>query len=285
MKLFPVIAENFKLDGGACFGVVPKTVWEKYVRADENNMIPLRSRCLLADTGDRRILVDVGMGNKQSEKFFSYYHLFGDHSLEKSLAQYGYTAGQITDVILTHLHFDHVGGAVKWARDGKTPELTFPNATYYCTKTQWDTAMQPNAREKASYFEENLVPLYDSGHLEFIHEEGSFADGVFLEIKNGHTSGQIVPLFDHKGRKVVFMADFIAAVGNIPLAYIPSFDIDPVLSMKEKEEFLNRAVGDNYVLFFEHDYDNECCTVAHTSKGVRAKDIFTLSQLAQEHKE
>lgn len=279
MKLFPVIAENFKMDGGACFGVVPKTIWEKYVQADENNMIPLASRCLLADTGDRRILADVGMGDKQSEKFFSFYHLFGNDSLEKSLAAHGYKPEDITDVILTHLHFDHVGGAVKWAEDGKTPVLTFPNATYYCSKLQWDTAMEPNPREKASYFMENLLPLYDSGHLEFIHEEGPFCEGVYLEIKNGHTLGQVVPIFDYKGRKVVFMADFIASVGNIPLPYIPSFDIDPVLSMEEKEEFLNRAVANNYVLFFEHDYDNECCTVKDTPKGVRAADIFTLDRL------
>ncbi len=276
MKLFSVIAENFKMDGGACFGVVPKTIWEKFVQADEKNMIPLASRCLLADTGKRRILVDVGMGDKQSEKFFSYYHLFGNDSLEKSLAIHGYRPEQITDVIITHLHFDHVGGAVKWAEDGKTPVLVFPNATYYCSKKQWDTAMQPNPREKASYFEENLLPLYNSGHLEFIHEEGSFCEGIYLEIKNGHTEGQLVPVFDHNGRKLVFMADFIASVGNIPLAYIPSFDIDPVLSMKEKEEFLNRAVEEQYVLFFEHDYDNECCTLTKTPKGIRAKDTFTL---------
>lgn len=268
------------MDGGACFGVVPKTIWEKYVKADENNMIPLASRCLLADTGDKKILVDVGMGNKQSEKFFSYYHLFGEDSLEKSLASHGYTPEDITDVILTHLHFDHVGGAVKWAEDGKTPLLTFPNATYYCSKKQWDTAMDPNPREKASYFSENLLPLYESGHLEFIHEEGPFCEGVFLEIKDGHTVGQIIPVFDYQGRKLAFMADFIASVGNIPLAYIPSFDIDPVLSMEEKREFLDRAVEQDYILFFEHDYDNECCTVEKTSKGVRARDIFRLEEAA-----
>ncbi len=276
MKCYPIIAENFKMDGGACFGVVPKTIWQKFVQADENNMIPLTSRCLLADTGSRRILVDVGMGNKQSEKFFSYYHLFGDHSLEKSLAMHGYKPEQITDVIITHLHFDHVGGAVKWDQDGKTPVLVFPEATYYCSKKQWNTAMQPNPREKASYFEENLLPLYDSGHLEFIHEEGLLCEGVYLEIKNGHTAGQIVPFFEYNGRKLVFMADFIASAGNIPLAYIPSFDIDPALSMKEKEEFLNRAVEEQYVLFFEHDYDNECCTVTKTPKGIRAKETFSL---------
>lgn len=279
MKLYPVVAENFKMDGGACFGVVPKSIWERYVKADENNMIPLASRCLLADTGDRRILVDVGMGDKQSEKFFSYYHLFGDDSLEGNLAAHGYKPEDITDVILTHLHFDHVGGAVKWAKDGTTPLLTFPNATYYCSKAQWDTAMDPNPREKASYFEENLLPMYKSGQLEFIHEDGSLFDGVYLEIKNGHTVGQIVPIFDYQGRKVAFMADFIASVGNIPLAYVPSFDIDPVLSMEEKKTFLNRAVEENYVLLFEHDYDNECCTVENTKKGIRAKDIFRLADL------
>ncbi len=259
--------------------MVPKTIWEKFVQADENNMIPLSSRCLLADTGERRILVDVGMGDKQSEKFFSYYHLFGDDSLEKSLATHHYKPEDITDVLLTHLHFDHVGGAVKWAADGKTPVLTFPNATYYCSKKQWDTAMEPNPREKASYFMENLLPMYESGQLEFIHEEGPFCEGVYLEIKNGHTEGQIIPLFDYNGRKLVFMADFIASVGNIPLAYIPSFDIDPVLSMKEKEAFLNRAADNGYVLFFEHDYDHECCTVEHTPKGVRAKEIFPFEKL------
>lgn len=279
MKLFPVIAENFKMDGGACFGVVPKAIWQKYVEADDSNLIPLASRCLLADTGERVILVDVGMGDKQSEKFFSHYHIFGDKRLEESLRDCGYSTEDITDVILTHLHFDHVGGAVKWASDEKTPELVFPNATYYCTKLQWDTAVDPNPREKASYFEENLMPLYDSGRLEFIHEAGEFCRGVDLEIKNGHTLGQLIPLFDIGGRKLVFMADFIASVANIPLAYVPSFDIDPVLSMEEKDEFLKRAVREDYILFFEHDYDNECCTVKNTPKGVRENEIFALAGL------
>jgi len=279
MKLFSVVPENFKLDGGACFGVVPKSIWEKYVKADENNLIPLSSRCLLADTGDRVILVDVGIGDKQSEKFFSYYYLFENIGLEKALANYGYTCEQVTDVILTHLHFDHVGGAVRWAKDGKTPELVFPNATYFCSKAQWDTAMQPNPREKASFFEENIKPIYDSGQLEFIHEEGELYEGVYLEIKNGHTEGLIIPVFDYKGRKVAFMGDFIAALGNIPLAYIPSFDIDPVLSMEEKKEFFQRALKDDYVLVFQHDYENECCTLKNTEKGARPDKIFKLSAL------
>lgn len=279
MKLFSVVPENFKLDGGACFGVVPKSIWEKYIKADENNLIPLSSRCLLADTGDRVILVDVGIGDKQSEKFFSYYYLFENIGLGKALANYGYTCEQVTDVILTHLHFDHVGGAVRWAKDGKTPELVFPNATYFCSKAQWDTAMQPNPREKASFFEENIKPIYDSGQLEFIHEEGELYEGVYLEIKNGHTEGLIIPVFDYKGRKVAFMGDFIAALGNIPLAYIPSFDIDPVLSMEEKKEFFQRALKDDYVLVFQHDYENECCTLKNTEKGARPDKIFKLSAL------
>ncbi len=283
MKLFPIVPENFKMDGGACFGVVPKAIWEKFAKADEHNLIPLASRCLLADTGEKVILVDTGMGNKQSDKFFGFYHLFDAAGLEHSLALHNYTPDQVTDVILTHLHFDHVGGAVKWSGDGKTPELVFPNATYYCSKAQWETAMEPNPREKASYFEENLLPLYESGHLEFIHDEGKFCHGVELEIKNGHSIGQIVPLFDVQGHTLAYMADFIAAVGNIPLPYIPSFDIDPVLSMQEKEEFLNRAVEKNYVLFFEHDYDNECCTLKHTPKGVRADKIFSLASFMSDH--
>lgn len=278
MKLFTVTPESFKMDGGACFGVVPRSIWEKYVKPDQNNMIPLSSRCMLADTGDRVILVDVGMGNKQSEKFFSYYFLFENIGLERALAQHGYTPGQVTDVILTHLHFDHCGGAVKWAEDGKTPQLVFPNATHYCSKAQWDTATQPNPREKASYFEENMIPIYESGRLEFIHEDGALCEGVYLEIKNGHTEGLIVPIFDYKDTKVVFMADFIAATYNIPLAYVPSFDINPVLSMEEKKEFLERAMKNGYVLVFQHDYDNECCTLKNTPKGVRHDKIFTLAE-------
>ncbi len=276
MKLFPIVAENFKIDGGACFGVVPKTIWERYIKADENNMIPLASRCLLADTGDKRILVDVGMGNKQSDKFFGFYHPFGDDTLKGNLAKYGYTPEDITDVILTHLHFDHVGGAVRWASDGKTPELVFPNANVYCTQSQWENALNANPREKASYFEENLLPLKESGRLHFIDQEGGFCPGVDLEIKHGHTVGQIVPIFTVQGKKLAYMADFIAAIGNIPLAYIPSFDMDPSLSMKEKEEFLNRAVKNDYTLMFEHDFENECCNLQVTPKGVREKEIFPL---------
>lgn len=279
MKLIPVVAEYFRMDGGACFGVVPKTIWSKHVASDENNLIPIASRCLLADTGDRLILVDTGMGNKQSEKFFGYYHVTGGNDLTQAIIHAGYRPEQVTDVILTHLHFDHVGGAVKWGTDGKTPELVFPRATYYCAREQWDWAMNPNPREKASYFEENFLPLYESGHLEFIDEGGAFCPGVDLEIKHGHTRGQIIPVFDYKDKKVAFMADFIASVLNIPLPYVPAFDIDPLTSMKEKDAFFRRIKGDDYVLFFQHDYANECCTIMETPKGIRANEVFTLASI------
>lgn len=279
MKLFPVTAEWWKMDGGACFGVVPKTIWSKYIQADENNLIPITSRCLLADTGDRVVLVDTGMGNKQSEKFFGYYHLFGGHSLKKSLADIGYSPEQITDVIITHLHFDHVGGALEWGPDGKTPQAVFPHATYHCTKTQYDWAMSPNPQEKASYFRENFVPLHENGQLNFVFEEGPLCQGINLEIKNGHTRGQIIPSFDYQGYKLYFMADFIASVPNIPINYLPAFDIDPLCSMQEKEVFLQRMMQENHILFFQHDFDNECCTLVHTPKGVRAGQTFTLDTI------
>ncbi len=279
MKLFPIIAEHFKMDGGACFGVVPKTIWQKFLPADENNLVKLSSRCLLVDTGSRVILVDTGMGNKQSEKYFSYFHRFGQEDMESSFRKYGYTFGQVTDVILTHLHFDHVGGAVKRGEQAGTFQPVFPNANYFVSKAQWDWAMDANPREKASYFPENYMPLFESGHLEFIHEEGQFCEGVQLEIKNGHTRGLIVPVIDYKGRKVVFAGDFIAQVHNLPLPYVPGFDVEPLVSMIEKEEFLERAVENDYVLCFQHDYYNECCSLERTAKGIRQKDIFTLADL------
>lgn len=281
MKLFPIITENFKMDGGACFGVVPKSVWNKQVVCDENNMINLTSRCLLIETDDRLILIDTGMGNKQSEKHYSYFHRFGGHSLEKAFAQAGYAFDQVTDVILTHLHMDHVGGAVKWADDGKTPLATFPSATYYCSKLQWDSALNPNPREKASYFPENYMSLYEEGRLEFIFEDMQIFRGIYLEIKSGHTLGQLIPIIDYKGNKLVFAADFIPLLFNIPLPYVPSYDVDPVRSMQEKEAFLQRAADDNYILILEHDYHHECCTVMHTPKGVRVKESFAFKDLDQ----
>ncbi|MBW6498827.1 MAG: MBL fold metallo-hydrolase [Bacteroidales bacterium] len=279
MKLFPILAEHFKMDGGACFGVVPKTIWQKFLPADENNLVKLSSRCLLADTGNRLILIDTGMGNKQSEKYFSFFHRFGEENLESSFRKFGYSFDQVTDVILTHLHFDHVGGAVKKGEQPDTFEAVFPNANYYVSKAQWDWAQDANPRESASYFPENYLPLFENGQLEFIHDEGPFCEGIFLEIKNGHTRGLIVPVIDYKGRKVVFTGDFIAQVHNLPLPYVPGFDVEPLVSMKEKEEFLERAVENNYVLCFQHDHFNECCNLVRTDKGIRQKDLFTLADL------
>lgn len=279
MKLVPIIPECFKLDGGACFGVVPKSIWSKHVPSDENNMVNITSRCLLVDTGERKILIDTGLGNKQSDKYFSYFYLFNRKGLEKALDENGYRVEDITDVIITHLHFDHVGGAVKWAEDGKTPVAVFPNATYFCSKSQWDAAQNPNPREKASFHKENYQSLYDEGRLEFIFENTSFCEGVEVEIKDGHTRGQIVPVITYKNRKVAFTADFIATVLNIPLPYVPSFDVDPVKSMEEKEEFLHRAVKEDYILVFEHDYYHECCTLEKTEKGIRAGNILSLQDI------
>ena len=279
MKLFPVVAEYFKMDGGACFGVVPKSLWSKQIEADERNMVPIASRCLLADTGDRLILVDAGMGNKQSEKFFSHYYAFGGQSLEAGFERLGYRFDQVTDVIITHLHFDHVGGVLRYAPDGKTPELVFPNANHYVTRAQWEWALNPNPREKASYFPENFLPLYESGHLEFITEEGNLFPGLDLMIRNGHSRGQLLPVFDYQGHKLLFTADFIASVLNIPLSWVPSFDIEPLVSMQEKEAFYQKALRDDYVLFFQHDFQNECCRLETTPKGVRAKEVFTLDSL------
>jgi glyoxylase-like metal-dependent hydrolase (beta-lactamase superfamily II) len=279
MKLVSIIPECFKMDGGACFGVVPKSLWSKHVISDENNLVSLSSRCLLVDTGDRRILIDTGLGNKQSDKYYSYFHLFQRIGLEKALQQNGYGTSSITDVILTHLHFDHAGGAVRWKDGTQEPEAVFPNATYYCSKAQWDAATNPNPREKASYFTENYMPLFDEGRLEFIHEDGPFSDEIDLEIKNGHTSGLIVPIISYKNRKIVFTADFIATQFNIPLAYVPSFDVEPLKSMEEKEEFLTRAAENDYILFFEHDCLHECCNLETTEKGIRAGKSFTLNAI------
>jgi glyoxylase-like metal-dependent hydrolase (beta-lactamase superfamily II) len=278
MKLIPIIPECFKMDGGACFGVVPKSIWSKHVPADENNMVNLSSRCLLVETEDRLILIDTGLGDKQSEKYYSHFSLFDRLGLEVALLKIGYKPEDVTDVILTHLHFDHVGGAIKWNRDVK-PVPVFPNATYYCSKAQWETANQPNPREKASYFPENYLSLFEEGRIEFLYEDGPLFDCIEIEIKNGHTLGLIVPIIKYKGHKIVFTADFIATMFNIPIAYVPAFDIDPVRSMIEKDEFLNRALTDNYVLFFEHDYYNECCTVEKTPKGIRPAKVFTIDQL------
>lgn len=278
IKLHVIYTEDFKLDGGAWFGVVPKTVWSKLYPPDEDNYIDICNRLLLIETGERRILIDSGIGNKQDEKFLSYFFIRGN-TLTKALSDKGFKPEDITDVILTHLHFDHAGGSVKYNSNRNILEPLFPNATYYCSFSQWEWAMHPNPREKTSYHKENYVPLYDQGKLEFIMKEGFFTDGISLLFMNGHTQGQVIPVIEYKGRKVVFMADFIAAVPNIPVPYVPSYDVQPLISLKEKSDFLEKAVSDNYILFFEHDPFHECCTVQKTVKKIIVKDIFKLADI------
>lgn len=282
MNLQAVIPENFKMDGGACFGVVPRSVWSKHVSPDENNMIRLSSRCLLISSDNRNILIDTGIGNKQSEKYYGYFGLFDRTGLKNALKHAGFKTSDITDVILTHLHFDHCGGAVEY-QDGELVPV-FQNAKYYCSKQQWDNAHDPNPREAAAYHPENYDPLFVSGCLELIENEGKLTDDIYLELKNGHTPGQIIPIIDTEMQKIVFTADFISQVFNIPLAYVPAYDTDPLLSMNEKRDFLNKAVENDYTLFFEHDYMNECCKLIQTEKGVRAGKIFNLSDIINREK-
>ncbi|MFC2114262.1 MBL fold metallo-hydrolase [Bacteroidota bacterium] len=281
MKLFTINTGYFKLDGGAMFGVVPKVIWQKTNPADENNLCSWAMRCLLIDTGDRRILIDNGMGDKQSHKFLSHYYLHGDDSLEKSLAKYGYTADDITDNILTHLHFDHAGGGIKKKENGEGFEPVFKNATYWVSKSHWDWALDPNGREKASFLDENLLPMQEYGQLKFIEKETELFPGIFLRIFNGHTEGQIIPVIDYEGRKLVYMADLLPSVGHIPLPYIMSYDTKPLVTLDEKDAFMKDAADNKYTFFFEHDYYTECCTVKHSERGVRHDQSFSLDQFVK----
>ena len=274
MKLYPVETGNFKLDGGAMFGAVPKSLWSKAYEADENNLVNLAMRALLVVTGGRRILTDNGLGEKLDEKFLSYYFLNGDETLEKSLNKYGFSPDDITDVVMTHLHFDHCGGGVRL--ENGQPVLTFKNAIYWTSKQQWDNAMNPNAREKSSYLKLNLLPILESGHLKLINKETEIYPGIKLKLYFGHTIGMVVPLIHHPKQTVVYVADLIPVAANIPLSWISAYDIQPLYSLKEKQEFLNEAVENNYLLFFEHDIYNECCTLKATEKGVRMEKACKL---------
>lgn len=280
MKIYPIYAENIKLDGGACFGVVPKSIWSKLCPADENNMVNVALRNLLIVDNDRVVLVDTGIGTKQSEKFLSYYYLFGDTSLEKSFKEAGYTFDDVTDVVFTHLHFDHCGGAVAYNNDKSDFIPVFPNAKHWVGKAQWENAMNPNPREKASYFKENYMPLFERGMMHFIENEQYLTPQIFLKIVNGHTPGQLIPIIKFNNKTVVFGADFIASSANIPLAFVPSFDTRPLLSIEEKKEFLEEAVEKNYYLFFQHDFYNECATVEKTDKGnFKASHFHSIADL------
>ena len=277
MKLYPIETGNLKLDGGAMFGVVPKVMWEKAYPADENNLCNWSMRCLLVEDGERVILIDNGIGNKQDEKWLRHYYLNGDDTLEGSLEKAGFSTNDITDVIITHMHFDHCGGSVKWNEDKTGYELTFPNATYWTSKKQYDWAVNPNRREKASFLKENIFPIEESGKLELIEEEGEYIPNITFKLYNGHTDGQLIPHINTGERTVVFMADLLPATAHIPMPWIMAYDTRPLLTLKDKERFFAEALENNYILFFEHDLYNEACTVHETPKGVRANKTGKLS--------
>ncbi|MBM3436503.1 MAG: MBL fold metallo-hydrolase [Bacteroidetes bacterium] len=279
MKIFPIIAENWKMDGGVAFGVVPQTIWRKLAEPDENNLIKITTRCLLVEDEGRVILFDTGMGRKQSEKYYGYRHLFGEENLADSLKKQGYGTGDITDVVFTHLHDDHCGGAVAKDADGKY-SLVFKKATHYCSEDQWSWAMHPNKREIGSYFKENLIPIEQSGKLQLLKNEGALSETVSFRLFNGHTQGLIVPLIRFREKTIVFMADFIPASSHIPIPFVASVDIQPLVALKEKESFLKEAADKGYYLVFEHDYDTECCTVTHTEKGVVIDIVMKLHELS-----
>lgn len=279
MKIYPIETGNFKLDGGAMFGVVPKTIWQRTNPADTNNLIDLSMRCLLIEDGDRLILVDTGLGNKQSDKFFGYYYLFGDFSLDKSLQKLGFHRDEITDVFLTHLHFDHCGGAIKWNADKTGYEPAFKNATFWSNQAHWNWAVKPNPRERASFLKENILPIQESGQLNFVHLNSKEQIGFDVIFADGHTEKQMLPKITYQDKTLVFMADLLPTVGHIPLPYVMGYDTRPLLTLKEKEVFLNEAADNEYFLFLEHDAYNEVITVKHTEKGVRLKQTYKFTDI------
>ncbi len=283
MKIYPLNTGNFKLDGGAMFGVVPKTMWSKTNPADQNNMCDWSMRSLLIEDGDRLILIDAGIGDKQSEKFFSHYYLFGEDSLQGNLNALGFSPDDITDVFLTHLHFDHCGGAIRWNKDRTGFEPVFKNAIYWSTENHWQWATVPNAREKASFLSENILPIQESGQLKFIERTGDFTKNVFPNFDvlfvDGHTESMMIPHIHYQGKTLVFMADLLPSVGHIPLPYVMGYDTRPLLTLTEKEKFLHTATTENYILFLEHDSVNECCSLQMTDKGVRLDQTYRFSDL------
>ena len=283
MKIYSLNTGNFKLDGGAMFGVVPKAIWQKTNPADENNMCSWSMRCMLVEDGNRLILIDAGIGDKQSEKFFSHYYLHGNDSLEGNLNKLGFSLDDVTDVFLTHLHFDHCGGAIRWNKDNTGYEPAFKNAVFWSNDRHWQWATEPNAREKASFLSENILPLQISGQLQMIERKSDLTSNVFNEMDvlfvDGHTDSMMIPHIRYKGKTIVFMADLLPSVGHIPLAYVMGYDTRPLITLDEKDKFLRRAVEEEFILFLEHDAMNECCTLQMTEKGVRLKDHFRFNEM------
>lgn len=279
MKLYSIETGYFKLDGGAMFGVVPKSIWQRTNPADGNNMCTWAMRCLLIEDGDRLILVDNGIGDKQDDKFLRHYYLHGDATLEKSLAKHGFGKDDITDVFLTHLHFDHCGGSVNWNRDRSGFEMNFKNATYWSNARHWKWATEPNRRERASFLKENILPIQESGQLQFIENEGEWIPGIDILFADGHTDAQMIPKIQYKGNTLVFMADLLPSVGHFPIPFVMGYDTRPLITLDEKEKFLIEAADNNYILMFEHDSVNECSSVTHTDKGVRSDKTLRLEDL------
>lgn len=278
MQLYAINTGNFKLDGGAMFGVVPKTIWNKINPADDNNMCSWAMRCLLIEDGKRLILIDNGIGDKQDNKFFSHYYLHGDDSLDKSLASHGFNREDITDVFLTHLHFDHCGGSIM--REGDRLIPAFENATYWSNERHWKWATEPNDREKASFIKENIYPINESGQLQFVNSNVNiFSENIEIIQAFGHTDAMMLPKINYKGKTIVFMADLLPSVGHLPIPYVMGYDMFPLTTLMEKKVFLTEAQQKDFVLFFEHDPIFECCSLQLTEKGVRAKDCFKLSEL------
>lgn len=288
MKLYSIETENFKLDGGAMFGVVPKSIWNKLNPADENNLCSWAMRCLLIEDGNKLILVDNGIGNKQDAKFFSHYYLHGENTLEKSLAKYGFSKDDITDVILTHLHFDHCGGSVEKINDQLVP--AFKNATYWSNEKHWQWATQPNDREKASFLKENILPIQEHGQLKFIplpeqliEQTGklataNFSENISVRFVSGHTDMMMLPQIKYKGKTIIYMADLLPSAAHIPLPYVMAYDMFPLTTLKEKKFFLQEAITEDYILMFEHDVTNECCTLQQTDRGIRPQTFFKLNE-------
>lgn len=284
MKIYPIETTNFKLDGGAMFGVVPKTIWQRTNPADSNNLIDMSIRCMLIEDGNRLTLIDAGLGNKQSEKFYSHYHLYGDFTLETSLQKIGFHKNDITDVFLTHLHFDHCGGSIQFNKDKTSFEPAFKNATFWSNKDHWQWATVPNKREKASFLKENINPIAESGQLkmieipktDFLTNSAAGFDVLFVD---GHTDKQMIPHIQYQGKTIVYAADLLPTIGHIPLPYVMGYDTRPLLTMDEKEKFLQLAAQNEYYIFFEHDPVNELCTVQQTEKGFQLKEIFKFNDV------
>ena len=284
MKLYPVETGNFKLDGGAMFGVVPKAIWQRTNPADNNNQIDIAARSLLIEEENRLVLIDTGMGNKQSDKFFGYYNRWGNYSIDSSLKKLGFHPDDITDVFLTHLHFDHCGGCIQWNKERTGYEPAFKNATFWTNEDHWKWATKPNAREKASFLKENLLPMQESGQLKFIERtsdkfQSESELGFGIHFVDGHTDKQMLPHILYQEKQLVFMADLLPTVGHIPLPYVMGYDTRPLLTLKEKDLFLNDATSKGYHLFFEHDAHNQICTLKETEKGVRLNELFTFDEL------